>query len=405
MKILRSISLLVLGIFFILSGFAKAVDPSGGASQIADYMYAFHIEFLVGLAHFFAIGLAATEFVVGMHLLLRFRIKVVAWPALALMLFFTPLTLVILVFNPVSDCGCFGEAFKLTHWETFIKNLVLLPMSYIVFKARHELDSPLKGFMGWAQSAFQVAFILSVSFVAFYDAPIFDFRPFKVGVNIPQAMSIPPGAEQPEYDTRFIMEKDGVQQEFGVVDYPYTDSTWVFVSSKTITLKEGYQPPITDFHVTDILGVEANGLLTDAEKPVFVVLSPRLSEMDTTNINKLIRLSYLARDNGYNFYCLTNSTNEEIAKFDYNWGAQLKYLITDYRVIRTVSRANPGLMLLDKGTIIGKWNFNRIGSIAPFQHPVSAALAMERERSNRIMLFACVMLLVAGTSIFYRYKS
>jgi hypothetical protein len=283
-KFFRFSALLVVGFVFMFSGFVKAVDPFGGAVKFIDYFNAFGLGLLVPLSMPLSIILAAFEFLIGIHLVLQLRVRQLAWPTLVLAAFFTILTLYIAIANPVSDCGCFGDALKLTNWETFIKNLILLPLAIFIFWQRKNVVQPMASWRQWVLSTLFAIVILGVSWIGIEQVPMLDFRPYKVGTHLPTEMTVPADAEQPEYDTRFILEKDGVRKEFGLQDYPYTDTTW-------------------------------------------------------------------------------------------------------------------------EGTIIGKWNFNRIGSIAPFQHPVSAALAMERERSNRIMLFACVMLLVAGTSIFYRYKS
>lgn len=405
MKALQIVSLWIVGLTFIFSGFVKAVDPAGFATQITDYLYAFHIEYLKTLSFSIAIGLAAFEFLIGTHLILQLRIKQVAWPLLIFMIYFTLLTLVIAIFNPVSDCGCFGEAVKLTNWQTFGKNLILLPLSFIIFKARKQLPSPISAFRGTVITALHACFIISIACYASYDSPIFDFRPYKIGVNIPHAMSIPAGAEQPEYDTRFIMEKNGVKQEFGVTDYPYTDSTWVFVSSKTIVLKEGYQPAIKDFHINDLNNIESSHLLLNSQEPVFVMISPKLSKADTTNMTNMVKLHLLAQEKGFHFYCLTASDNSNIDSFEKTYNVGFNYLTADETILKTITRSNPGLMMIYDGTIVGKWNVNRIQDASIFSNPLEGALTLHRKRSNALMLFACFFFILAGTSIIFRYKS
>ena len=405
MKAIQKISLWIIGLTFIFSGFVKAIDPVGGAIQITDYMYAFHIEFLKSLATFFAISLATIEFLIGAHLILQLRIKIIAWPMIALMSFFTCLTLYIAIFNPVSDCGCFGEAVKLTNWQTFTKNIILLPFAIFIFLKRNEIQSTITSFRSWVLTILHLLFIVSISSFALYDSPIFDFRPFKIGINIPHAMSIPQGAEQPQYDTRFIMEKNGIQKEFNDKNYPYNDSTWVFINSKTTIIKEGYQPAIKDFNLTTPDQTVATELVLNAKEPVFLMISSKLSLMDTSNVSNLIKLSYIAQEKGFHFYCLTASDNENIQKFKLKHGGEIDYLIADETTIKTIIRSNPGLVLIINGTIIGKWNANRIEDVSIFENPLEGALTLLRQRNDALMLFTCFFFILAGTSIIFRFKS
>ncbi|MBN2744405.1 hypothetical protein LX69_02778 [Breznakibacter xylanolyticus] len=404
MKAIRIISLWIIGLTFIFSGFVKAVDPIGGSIQLTDYLYAFHLEFFKGMVKFLAIGLAAMEFLIGIHLILQMRIKWVSWLMMVLMAFFTLLTLVIAIFNPVSDCGCFGEAVKLTNWQTFFKNLILFPFAVVIFVGRDKISSVLSPVRSTLVGLLNLCFILTISWYAYYDTPILDFRPFKVGVNIPHAMSIPADAEQPVYDTRFLLEKDGVQQEFGVNDYPYTDSTWVYVSSKTTLLKEGFVPAIKDLHISTPAQEEVTDLLLKSPSAVFVMLAPKLTKIDTTNMENVVKLHFLAQEKGFGFYIITASANDEISKFDARYGVGFQYLTADESTIRTITRANPGVMMLQNGTIIGKWNVNRIQDASIFSNPLEGALTMLRKRSDAIMLFSCFFLLLAGISIIFRYK-
>lgn len=227
----------LLGALFIFSGFVKAVDPLGFFYKIQDYLTAFgmiswfpsYAPLLVGIV------LSAIEFSVGVFLFLGIRRKVASALALLLMAVMTPLTLYLALANPVSDCGCFGDAWILTNWQTFGKNVVLLVAAVSVFKWQDLLVRFITPKMEWMISMYTFLFVFALSFYCLENLPILDFRPYRIGANIKEGMEIPEGAKPSVFESRFILEKGGKRQEFTLDNYP--DSTWTFVESHTI-LKE-----------------------------------------------------------------------------------------------------------------------------------------------------------------------
>ena len=242
---------LLTGAVFVFSGFVKAVDPLGTVYKIEDYLHAFdgmwiHLSVLAFPA---ALVLIALELMVGIQLLLMLRFRTNAAIAFVFMLIMTPLTLYIAVSNPVTDCGCFGDALKISNWHTFLKNIVLLVITFVLFMFRNKFKS---FFLPPVEYGLAILFfIFSGAFMTYnlLHLPVLDFRPYRVGVNIPQAMSVPQGAPVDEYRYSFAYKKDGVIQEFGLDALP--DSTWTFVEQKSEMINKGYEPPIRDFSILD----------------------------------------------------------------------------------------------------------------------------------------------------------
>ncbi|GAF04574.1 BT_3928 family protein [Saccharicrinis fermentans] len=185
------VSRILVGITFIFSGFVKAVDPTGSAIKFGDYLSAFGTESLMGLVMPAAFVVAALEFLTGLHLLLGIRIKTSSILALIFMTIFTPLTLFIAIKNPVTDCGCFGDALKLSNWETFFKNIILLLPTLFIFVKRKQFNEAIKNLNKLIITLFFTGAILGITYYSLQHLPIIDFRPYKIGNNINEGMQIP----------------------------------------------------------------------------------------------------------------------------------------------------------------------------------------------------------------------
>ena len=360
-RIIVNIARFVLAIVLILSGFVKAVDPLGTQYKIVDYLDALQMKQLI--PDFMTLGasvlLSAVEFGVGICLLFAIRRRLMSKVAVLLMLLMTAVTLWLAVANPISDCGCFGDAIVLTNWQTFWKNVVLLACAVVVW--RHPLD--MVRFVSytnqWIVINYSALFILIVSGWSLYDLPYFDFRPYHVGANILKGMEIPDDAEQPQFETTFIMEKDGQRKEFTIDNYP--DSTWTFIDSKTVQLSKGYTPPIHDFSLMRLSdGMDITDSLLSVPGYVFLLVSPQLQDADDSQLDLINQLYEYADDNDYPFYCLTASGKQGISGWIDRTGAEYPFCQTDETTLKTVIRSNPGLLLLKQGTVIRKWSHNRL---------------------------------------------
>lgn len=356
-KVCVNICRFILAASFIFSGFVKAVDPLGSQYKIQDYLSAF------GIASWFpsffpllgGIVLSAIEFSIGIYLFFGIRKNLSTLTALVLMIFMTPLTLYLAIFNPVSDCGCFGDAWVLTNWETFGKNVILLIAAITVFKGRNMLVRFITQKMEWLVSLYMILFVFTLSFYCLDRLPVLDFRPYKIGKNIPQGMNIPNGARPSVYESIFILEKDGQKKEFTLENYP--DSTWTFIDTRTILKEKGYEPAIHDFSMMELITGNdiTDDVLTDMGY-TFLLVAHRIEEADDSNIDLMNEIYDYSVEHGYKFYCLTSSPEEQIEQWKDKTGAEYPFCQMDDITLKTMLRSNPGLMLIKNGTILNKWS-------------------------------------------------
>ena len=351
----------VLAATFIFSGYVKAIDPLGTLYKLKDYAAAMSLNgllpdwALVGVA----IALGALEFALGVFMLFAVRRHVVSRITLAFMAAMTVLTLWIFVADPVKDCGCFGDALKLTNGETLLKNIVLSACAALVAWRPVDMARFISRSNQWIVRYYTVAYIVITSVYCLYTLPIFDFRPYHVGTNIKQGMEIPEGAEQPEFESTFLLKKNGETREFTLDNYP--DSTWEYVDTRTVQTKKGYEPPIHDFALTSCdTGEDITEQVLTKKGYTFLLVSPRLAVADDSNFGDIDQKYEYAEENGIDFYCVTASANDEIERWRDLTGAEYKFCNADETTLKTMIRSNPGLMLLKDGTIIGKWSHNAL---------------------------------------------
>lgn len=363
---------IILGCVFIFSGFAKAIDPLGGLYKVEDYLVAFGWDFLIPLAFIGSTLLSIAEFVLGVALLFGLRLK---WTAICTLLFMavmTPLTLYIAIYNPVTDCGCFGEALKISNWETFWKNVVFSVMAVIVYLWRDSDNSKYSLSTEIGIVAYSFVFMCFTSYYCLENLPIIDFRPYKIGTNMPEAMAIPEDAKPDVYETKFIYEKDGQQKEFTLENYPKGDTAWKHVETISELVEKGYEPPIHDFTMDDIdMGDLTEDVLADPNYSFLVVCS-KIDKTDTAFSQKVNDAYQFAQNNGYGFYCLTNTglESEELENFKTKYNAEYKFVNTDEITLKTIVRSNPGMVLIKEGVVINKWSAKNIPT---FEEPLEAS--------------------------------
>ena len=350
----------VVGLPFILSGFVKAIDPLGTQYKIQDYLAAIPPSLSLPdmLTLLMSVSLSMVEFTLGAFMLTAICRRVTARLTLLFMVVMTAVTVWIYIADPVKDCGCFGDALTLTNLETLLKNIVLLALAALVAWRPTHIGRLMSRSNQMLLGQMLMVTPVALSFWCLYDLPLIDFRPYHIGADIKAGMEIPEGAEQPVFDTTFIMEKDGERREFTLDNYP--DSTWTFVDSKTVTVKEGYVPPIHDFSITAADGEDITDMVLGREGYTFLLISPDLDKADDQNFGDIDQIYEFCQDNSIPFYCLTASTEKSQQHWQNITGAEYPFCMTDATTLKTMIRSNPGLMLLEKGVVRGKWSHNRL---------------------------------------------
>lgn len=390
----RLICRLLLGATFVFSGFTKVVDPMGFAYKLQDYFAAFSMSWLNVFAIALAVIISALELFIGLLLLLDELRPFAVWGAAGFMLFFTPLTLYLAIANPVSDCGCFGDALILSNWETFGKNVLLLAASLLLLFGNWRKKLWLFSYRRWRQIALWVCLaILSLTpgIYALVHLPLLDFRPYHIGANLPDAMRIPEDAEMPVYETTFIYEKNGEEKEFTETDYPWDDTTWHFVSSDSKLIAEGYTPPIKDFQIYDQDGNNATDVFLNTYGYAIMAVAPFIDGVSENEIKRLNALYEVAGQESMRMIMLTSSPHELQDEY-LQKGLHVPIYTGDERVLKTVIRAEPGIVVLLNGTVIAKWAIRDLPNDAFFERDLLAeVLSMRKERSANAWIASIII--------------
>jgi triosephosphate isomerase len=333
-----NIARLVLAIVLILSGFVKAVDPLGTQYKIHDYLQAVELaQYVPDIATLgAAVLLSAIEFGLGICLLFAIRRRLVTMLTLILMLVMTPITLWLALTNPISDCGCFGDAIVLTNWQTLGKNVVLLVLAIIVRLWPLEMMRFISRSNQWIVINYSALFIVAVSGWSLYDLPYFDFRPYHVGTDL---------------RTGWLKMMDGEES-------PYADFFVERLPSSTES--DSQQHTADDQEAAESEDITEPLLLNQSY--TFLLVSPHLEQADDSQLDRINEVHEYAQDYDYPFYCLTASGIQGIQQWRDRTGAEYPFCQTDDIVLKTMIRSNPGLMLLKDGKIIGKWSHNRLPS-------------------------------------------
>ncbi len=356
MKILRNFSRIFVGIVFIFSGFVKGIDPLGTAYRIEDYLIAYGMHWALPLALFASISLCALEFLLGAVLVLNLRIKPLSWVLFLLMTFFTFLTFYDALYEPVPDCGCFGDAIKLTNWETFYKNLVLIVFVAIIFVNRKKFKP------SWSMNTQHIMIILiaigflSFSYLNYQYLPLIDFREWKVGSDM-----VPEEKGEAKIYLTYRNKETGEEKEYLSPDYPWNDSMWM-------TQWEFVDQRIDDSDVVrghELVIEDSNGMdVTDnfIENPDYQLL---VIAYDLKNAKKrpFKRLNELYREvdkNGISMIILTSTLPSDVVQYRNIIDKNIEVYQADDIILKTMIRSNPGLMLMKDGVVLEKWHYNNL---------------------------------------------
>ena len=310
---------IVLALTFIFSGFVKAVDPLGTQYKIHDYLVAMGLGRMVPdfTTLSASVLLAATEFFLGICLLFAIRRRIVSKLVLAVMVFMTPLTLWLALADPITDCGCFGDAVVLTNWQTLWKNVLLLGAALVVWKWPLEQPRLISRANQWIVMNYSLVFILLfIAAKSLYTLPQFDFRPYHIGADI----------------------REG----------------WT-------KMMEGEDTPFTDLFIEQVSDGEdiTEQILTD-KAYTFLLVAPHLEQADDSRLDEINQMYEYSLDSGYPFYCVTASGEKAIENWRDRTGAEYPFCHTDDITLKTMIRSNPGLILLKDGKVIRKWSHNNL---------------------------------------------
>lgn len=370
LRIIDCVCRIFVGLVFLFSSFVKGVDPMGTSYKIQEYMTAwsigsFSFEWALPFATFLSVALVTLEFLVGVLLITNSLRKINAWVLLLMMTFFLVTTLIDAITNKVTDCGCFGDAVKLTNWQTFWKNVVLMLPTLVIFycrnikKKRHTYERDILVLL------FAIAAMVVFAIYNINNEPVIDFRPWKVG-------------------NKMIPETNGKIQSFVTYKNTATDEIKEFPSEMLMELMEDTnwinEWEFVDSRVVDPAQITAEGFsmigidgedhtkeIIGSQIPTIIVTSHDLNEINDKGAESMHRVKDIAEQHSTNYVLLTASLPEDVEKFlTDNKMDFMPYFLADEKAIETMLRSNPGYILLKDAVVIGKWhyrNYNKIRSV------------------------------------------
>lgn len=359
MKYIVNVSRILVGLLFIISGLIKLNDPIGFSFKLEEYFSSgvLNLPFLESYALAFAIVVVIFEVLLGVFLLIGYKPKFTVWSLLGMIVFFTFLTFYSAYFNKVTDCGCFGDAIKLTPWESFSKDIILLGLIIILFIGRRHIKPILSKFGLTIVSLVSFIACLSFGYYVIMHLPAVDFRPYNIGANIEANMTVPADAPKGEIDYHWKFMVDGKEQIITTTgQYPTVDGTYVGVDYEEIV--PAYVPPIHDFTMEQDGEDYAPELLQEPKLVMVVMYSLAKSEVD--GMAKLKDLVAKATSKGYKIIGVTASNVEDQNQAMSQFGFDLDFYFCDQTALKTIVRSNPGVLVLNKGTITQKVHWNDI---------------------------------------------
>lgn len=412
MKLLRAICRFAFGILFILSGFLKAIDPIGSALKIKEYLGAFHLGFLDFLSIPSGILLSTAEFLIGVAILKGLRIRLFSKIALGFISFFTLLTLVIFIFNPVSDCGCFGEAIHLSNKSTFIKNLFLLGAALLVWWQRdkfHPIASPK---VEWGYLVAYGVLIVALQGYSLRNIPQIDFGVYKSGTDLIAAQQ---ENQEREYETIFTYEKDGVQENFTLNNLP--DSTWTYVDAHSYLVGGESEDSSVDFSFMDGDGNTVGNEIVNTPGPVFFISIYNARALGQRAVEKIIDLATVLQQHNLKLYIISANTVEETqALFEPYMGLDresFEILYADYKMVISLNRSSGGLTYVNSGIIVEKWArgnypFDTLGKILEEDPEIITVQAQIREQlfaeTSLFVILFLIVIIRFFSKIVYRHR-
>lgn len=416
LKITVNICRLLLAATFIFSGFVKANDPYGTAYKLIDYLAAWKTQLPEAHAVFAAVILATIELVIGLYLFFGISRRPTARITTVFMGIMTLFTVYIAIYNPVTDCGCFGDAIILTNTETLLKNIVLMSASIVLWRHYELQIRLLSKNTEWLISIFSNIYALALAGHSIIYLPVIDFRPYHIGADIRKGVEIPE-EERPQFENKIVYERNGETLELGL-DEDDPDSTWTYVETKRVMTKEGGKAIMSDFYVIDPNKEDITQFIMKDEGYNFLLIVPQIENASQGFIGDINEIYDYAVENGYGFYCITGSDTTAQKNWIDHTGAEYRIYNGDERTLKTMVRSNPGLVLLKDGKIIKKRSTYNLPDQEQLTKPLEKLdlgkidhITTKRKISNIILLFILPLLtltlldrIAAGWSFYRNWK-
>lgn len=356
MKTLVVMARILVGVLFIFSGLIKLNDPIGFSFKLQDYFApdVLNLEFLIPFSLLLALFMVIFEVILGVMLLLGYARKFTVWSLLLMIIFFTFLTFYSAYFNKVTDCGCFGDAIPLVPWESFIKDLILLAFILILFFQKEKIIPIFPSVSKWIVFTSLIGCLL-LGYHVLMHLPVIDFRVYKVGNNIAEKMTIPEGAPESiyEYEWKF---KDGTDEKVVITNGVYPEVVGEFIGVETRMIQEGYVPPVHDFTIEKD-GEDFTEEFLSAPNVIFVI-AYSLEKTETQGFSNIKKVTDKAIAKGYTVIGMSASGPDVASEVVQNHELGFEFYFTDETTLKTMIRSNPGLIKLNKGTILQKLHWN-----------------------------------------------
>lgn len=397
MNMLRALARLIIGLTFIFSGFVKIIDPVGGGLIIGEYFNIIGIGSFPFLYQTMGVALSATELLLGISVLLGLKMKISCKIVLAFMVGFTFLTLVLAIFNPIHECGCFGEALKLTNWQTFLKNIFLLIFALVLYFQRNNFIPIAPGNWEWGFMGVYAILVLMLSVYSYKHLPLIDFMDYKVGTDIREKLSMSRNPAGPTLETTLIYKKDGKVKEFTINELP--DSTWTFVDSKTKATSSEPIEGIINFAVSDREGNYITDSLISIDGPLFITSVPYFEKLTDSDIVNIKLMNAKLKELNIKHIILSGSSFMMMDSLNRNF-FDIEVFYTDAKTLLTMNRSNGGLIYLNDAVVSAKWSVNYL-PLNSIRHIISedpeliAAKSKIKEQLAAEIAGAIILLLIA----------
>ena len=377
MKLITQVSRILVGVLFIFSGLIKLNDPMGFSFKLGDYFAAdvLNLPFLQDYTLALALFVVVLEVLLGVALLLGLWKNLTTWLLLLMIVFFTFLTFYSAYFEKVTDCGCFGDAIPLTPWESFGKDIVLTILIGIIFFQRQLIQPLLKPTFAYLSLGLSFLLCFWLGHQVLNHLPLKDFRAYAEGKSIIEGMKSAAelGLEPTQYATMYALENEASGEKMQIDSKRYIDEGWWQKKewqinsdfTETVLVSEGYEPPIHDF-VIDLGGNEVTSQVLEAEV-IFLLVSYRMEKTDDEAYAALNEFALAAADEAIPFLGLSASLAEVVNEKRENLNLRFPIASMDETALKTIVRANPGIVLLKKGVIIRKWHYQDLPSFQELQ--------------------------------------